>query len=229
MGWIYIIRNKVNGKCYIGQTIQKKPNNRWVQHKYRPHGLLKPAFEKYGVDSFEFSTICEIQEGDSWRETLDAREIFEIKERNTLTPNGYNLQTGGNHPVVSEETKEKIREAKKGAKNYNYGQHLSDETKLKMSKSISGDKHWNFRRKTPEDSKAKMRNSHLSENNPKIGKKVEQWSKDRKTLIEVHTSLASAARKLNIRNSICISRCCHGKRPSAGGFYWKTYREENAT
>jgi len=226
MGWIYMIRNKVNGKCYVGQTSQKKSIHRWVQHKYRPHGLLKLAFEKHGFENFEFSTICEIPEGDGWREDLDAREILEIKERNTLTPNGYNLQTGGNHPETNEETKNKIRETKIGEKNYNYGKHLSTETKSKMSESIRGEKHWNFGKRTPEESKVKMRNAHLSENNPKIGKKIEQWSKDRKILIDIHTSLASAARKLNIKHSTCISKCCCDKKPSAYGFYWKLHREQ---
>jgi group I intron endonuclease len=223
MGWIYLIRNKVNGKCYVGQTSQEKSENRWSQHKYRPHGLLKFAFEKYGFENFEFSTICEIPEGDGWRESLDAREIIEINARNTLTPHGYNLQTGGNHPIVHQETKEKIRESKKGDKNYNYGKHLSDETKARMSASISGEKHWNFGKKASGDSKIKMKQSHI---NLEKGKEVEQWSHDRKTLIEVHKSLAIAARKLDI-SSQGISRCCCGKRPSSGGFFWKLHREEN--
>ena len=110
MGWIYLIRNKVNDKCYVGQTSQKKAENRWSQHKYRPHGLLKSAFQKYGFDNFEFSTICEIPQGDGWREALDAREILEISRLNTMTPLGYNLQSGGGHPIVHQETREKIEE-----------------------------------------------------------------------------------------------------------------------
>lgn len=55
-------------------------------------------------------------------------------------------------------------------------------------------------------------------------KKVEQWSKHKKVLIEVHDSLKGAGKKLNMAPT-SISMCCKGKRPSAGGFYWKLYRE----
>lgn len=221
MGWIYMIKNKVNGKCYIGQTIQKKVENRWSQHTYRPHGVLKLAFQKYGLDNFEFSIICEIPEGDGWRERLDSREIFEIIERNTITPWGYNLQSGGGHPVVHQETKEKIRESKKGDKNYNYGKHLSEETKARMSASISGENHWNFGKKASDESRAKMRNSRLA---LELGKEVEQWSYDKNTLIEIHKSLASAARKLGVKPQ-SISRCCCHRKPTAYGFHWKLHRE----
>jgi group I intron endonuclease len=216
----------VNDKCYVGQTSQEKAENRWSQHKYRPHGLLKLAFQKYGFENFEFSTICEISQGDGWREALDAREILEISRLNTMTPLGYNLQSGGGHPIVHQETREKIRVSKKGANNYNYGKHLSEETKARMSVSLSGENHWNFGKHPTEQTKTKLKESHISENNPKIGKEVEQWSKDRKDLIEVYTSMSSAARKLGVQPQ-SISRCCCGRKPSAYGFYWKLREQES--
>ena len=111
MGWIYMIRNKVNGKCYIGQTRRKKVEFRWSQHKNRP-GIMKSAFDKHGVENFEFSVICEIP-----TEELNAREILEIRERNTLYQNGYNLESGGNTNVITHpETRKKMSEANKGEK-----------------------------------------------------------------------------------------------------------------
>ena len=51
---IYKITNKVNGKCYIGQS--NDIHRRWKQElasnaKLNPH--LARAFEKYGIDNFE--------------------------------------------------------------------------------------------------------------------------------------------------------------------------------
>ena len=122
MGWIYMITNKANGKCYVGQTSRERANDRWSAHRCRPSGCLKGAFEKYDSSNFDFSIICEIPKGDGWREELDAREILEIKERNTLTPNGYNIEEGGNrNKVVTKETREKIGAANRGARSPHFG------------------------------------------------------------------------------------------------------------
>ena len=187
MGWIYLIRNKLNGKSYVGQTIKKRVEQRWSEHRRRPQGCLKDAFVKHGFENFEFSAICEIPQGDGWREALDAREIIEIKDRNTLAPNGYNIEHGGNkNKIIQEETKRKLSQALKGRKR-----------SLEMRKMV-GDAHF---------------------------KKVEQWSKDRQTLIEVHDSLKDAGQKLGIA-APSISMCSSGKRQSAGGFYWKLREQE---
>jgi group I intron endonuclease len=189
MGWIYLIKNKLNGKCYVGQTIKKKAILRWHEHRRQPQGCLKYAFEKHGFENFEFSTICEIPESDGWREALDAREIFEIKERNTLVPNGYNIEDGGNKKkTIKQETKQKLSQVLKGRK------------RSAEIRKMVGDAHF---------------------------KKVEQWSKDGLTLIEVHTSLKGAGEKLNI-SPPSISMCSRGKRVTAGGFRWKLHREQTS-
>jgi len=136
MGWIYLIRNKINGKCYVGQTSQERVKYRWYSHRSHPTGRLKGAFNKYDLSNFEFSTICEIPKGDGWREALDAREILEIKERNTLVPNGYNIEEGGNrNKVVSKETREKIGNANRGDRSPHFGVFSS-----KHPRSIKVDK-----------------------------------------------------------------------------------------
>lgn len=122
MGWIYIITNTKNGKCYIGQTIRRTPEIRWSCEKSNPHGLLRPAFAKYGVENFKFETICEIDESEGWRERLDEREILEIQQRNSLQPNGYNIERGGRRY--------------KG--DGNIGKPRTEETKLRISSSLTG-------------------------------------------------------------------------------------------
>lgn len=90
MGFIYSIKNTVNGREYIGQTRAKKVETRWNQHKTNPHGILKYAFPKWGLENFIFSIVSEIPV-----EELNDREVKEIKDRNTMAPYGYNLRSGG--------------------------------------------------------------------------------------------------------------------------------------
>src|ERR1035437_470499 len=71
---------------------------------------------------------------------------------NSLKPDGYNLHTGGNNHIASEETRSKMSDsAKKRPKMREEtknkiisslkGRTPSEETKLKISKSIKGRKH----------------------------------------------------------------------------------------
>lgn len=64
---IYIIENTINGKIYVGQSINL--NRRWASHKsaYKRysegsescwHQALWNAFDKYGVDKFEYKIVA---------------------------------------------------------------------------------------------------------------------------------------------------------------------------
>ena len=87
---IYKIINNINGKIYVGQSIDIK--ERWKQHLYKAYNekelgynsAIHQAFRKYGYENFSFEIIeeCEIEE-------LDNKECYWIRELNTLTPNGY--------------------------------------------------------------------------------------------------------------------------------------------
>ena len=131
MGWIYQIRNVNDGKCYIGQTI-RNVEVRWNQHKNSVNlkkdiGVLQRALKLHGVEKFSFEIICEVP-----NEDLDSREIQEIAERDTLVPNGYNLQKGGREKTMHETTKQKLSEANKGEKSYLFGKVYTDEEKEQM-------------------------------------------------------------------------------------------------
>lgn len=86
---IYMHKNKINGKIYIGQTFQDNPNNRWQNG----HGYIKqPKFFsdiiKYGWLNFEHSIL----EKDLTQQEANARETFWIKYFNSCK-NGYNSVT----------------------------------------------------------------------------------------------------------------------------------------
>lgn len=89
---IYKFTNKIDGKSYIGQSVDIK--RRYKEHKTRKteYSLFHDAIKEYGFDNFDFSIIelCKVEE-------LDEKEIYYIKEYNTLIPNGYNVSEGGYH------------------------------------------------------------------------------------------------------------------------------------
>ena len=110
---IYKITNRLDGKVYIGQTIQKVEERFW-QHCHRcpsqPHrSYIHNAIQKDGKDNFTVEVIAST-------DSLDALNILEehyIRTLNTLAPRGYNLHPGGCGKICHPETKAKISAAMK--------------------------------------------------------------------------------------------------------------------
>lgn len=132
---IYIIRNTVNGKVYIGQS--RRISNREYCHfhalekgtHYNKH--LQRSYNTYGRDAFVFEVIewCDVSE-------LDEREKYYIQKYDSMNINkGYNNEGGGN---VGKEVSERVREAKRGANNPMYGKSPSEESREKMRISSRG-------------------------------------------------------------------------------------------
>ena len=119
-GVIYLVRNKVNGKCYIGQTYQKngfrdrygvKYNQSLIEGFYNSHkqmvikakeskrqliyerDLILQDLEKYGIENFEVNECIDYAFS---RQELDAKEKTYIKYyRSLIKENGYNKTAGG--------------------------------------------------------------------------------------------------------------------------------------
>ena len=132
MGYIYKITNTVNGKSYIGQTINK-PEYRINNHfNLNDKGCvaIHNAIRKYGRDAFTLEILHEALDI-----FLDDLEIAEINKHNTLAPNGYNIEGGGNaNKVLSDQTRQKMSESRKGRK-------VTLETRKKLSEANRGKKH----------------------------------------------------------------------------------------
>lgn len=90
MTGIYKITNQLNGKSYIGQSIDIM--GRWRRHRVQAQKEDTPlycAIRKYGIDNFTFEVVeeCSFEE-------LNNREIYWIQYYNTYYA-GYNQTTGG--------------------------------------------------------------------------------------------------------------------------------------
>ena len=109
IGYIYIIKNNINNKVYIGQTRMS------VEARFKKHlslqdsnknMLIYKAIKKYGKSNFYVEIIEE-----TLVDNLNDLEEFYIKKYDSFN-NGYNLCRGGNQPnrVKKEFSKEVIDE-----------------------------------------------------------------------------------------------------------------------
>lgn len=92
---IYIIKNTINNKVYIGQSVDIKI--RWYAHKQSAKNeksqdantYIHSAMRKYGIENFylEILELCEYSK-------LSEREIYWIKKYHSYD-DGYNMTRGG--------------------------------------------------------------------------------------------------------------------------------------
>lgn len=91
---IYIIKNDINNKVYIGQA--KNTSKRFKSHckpsSLRDGTLVDRAIQKYGSDHFYVEVL------ESQIENYNEREQYWIQQYNSLKPNGYNILSGGEEP-----------------------------------------------------------------------------------------------------------------------------------
>lgn len=94
-GIIYLIRNKVDGKCYVGQTkhsFVERYSYEWTKSINTLY--LKNAIEKYGKDNFEVNIL---EHSIKTIEELNRLEEENAVKYNCYSPNGYNLRCCGNN------------------------------------------------------------------------------------------------------------------------------------
>ena len=246
MGYIYLITNIITKKQYVGKTQREDIEKRWKEHKkcdkYTIGRCLLNAYNKYGIDNFKFQIICIC-----FDEDCNYYEEEYIKKFNTLSPNGYNLESCGNnskcHPEtkkliseklkgrqltpVTDELRRKNSESKLGSKNHNFGKAITEERRKKLSSAIK--KLWQERRdngtyneyikKINEGSKLNIlfKKNHISPNRKPVGR-----YDDKGILLESYTSTVEAGLKVGISSST-IAKVCRGvpSYKTAAGFIWK--------
>ena len=157
MGYVYKITNTVNGKAYIGISVNEPTQGRIKEHlSGRGNRIIARAVKKYGKEVFTY----EILEENVFDEFLPDLEVAYIANFNTVVPNGYNLTSGGEvAKTLSDETRCKISDTLTGEKNPNFGKPMSDEQRKQISESMTGQKRKphsaKTRRKMSESNKGK--------------------------------------------------------------------------
>lgn len=228
---IYEILNTVNGKKYIGQSIN-------IHKRYKGHisklnqnthhnQYLQNSWNKYGKENFTFNIIeqCDIDD-------LDELEKFYISYYKTCDRRyGYNIDDGGNsNKCLSDETRRKISESHKK-------ENLSDETKRKMSESAKKrcatqewiDFHHNVvsGRSVSDDTKLKMSKSHMGHKHSDSTREKIRKSNMGDPVLCVELNIVfdcakDACVSLGIGDTMSgsILQCCRGKRKTCGGYSW---------
>lgn len=214
LNYIYKIVNKTNGKVYIGKTTYTIAY-RWIQHisaatsdkeKDDYNYLLHKAIRKYGVDNFTVEVVEEVEDTSK----LSMREMYWIGHYNSCIleedSNGYNMTYGGEG--VSKINKQKIYQLWESG----FGSleitkqtgHHSASIKNILETLDSYSKEIDFARNT--------------------GNTVFQYSESGE-LIGSYPSISYAARQVGVDPSV-ISKCCHGQKQSAAGYFWSLSAEQ---
>ena len=103
-------------------------------------------------------------------EFLDTLEREAIAKFNTLAPHGYNLDTGGSNGMPSEETRQKMSEARRGENHPMYGKQHTEETRRKQSEAMKGEKNHQYGKTPSEETRQKQSEANKGENHPMYGK-----------------------------------------------------------
>lgn len=114
--YVYKIVNSVNGKIYVGQTMQRY-QKRFVDHLYEAFEMkrktrLYAAMRKHGREAFSITLLEELLPP----ATIDDLNLAEEKwvAHYNSVEDGYNLHPGGKNKPCHPETKIKISESLKG-------------------------------------------------------------------------------------------------------------------
>jgi len=197
MGYIYLIKNNINGKNYVGQTIQNDINKRWNKHKQVNKSFIGTclfnAYKKYGIDNFKFKILCICFDEDTNR-----FEEEYIKKYNCLYPNGYNMINGGRNRKFTPILKKIISEKLKGEKHPMFGKHLKEETKQKLREKNIGINNANYGKKLTNEARehlSKLAKERYKNNN--YCQKIEIKKKISKSLIDYYQNN-------NIQNKNCV-------------------------
>ena len=91
---IYIIKNDINTKVYIGQALDSKQRFKSHCKGDYDNSLIDKAIQKYGKEHFWFEIL------ESQIENYNEREKYWIRYYNSIKPFGYNILNGGDEPPV---------------------------------------------------------------------------------------------------------------------------------
>lgn len=207
---IYLIRNLINGKIYIGKA--KCINKRIKQHitnlnkKVRSHenDHFINAWHKYGRDNFSY---CVLEYLPLNEKLLSEKEIyFILKYNSNNNKKGYNKRLDSSTGlIVSEETRLKLSNAQR------------KRFESKTERDIIGNKSKEFWKNNPEIKKQ------MSEKvSDKIRKyKIGKFEYNTNNLLEIFDKRADIKLKYPDYYTQAILGCCQGTKKSYKGFYWK--------
>lgn len=218
---IYKITNQLNGKVYIGQSINIE--HRWKEHiQEAKNGIrnyaLYNAMRKYGIENFSFEIIEECSEKE-----LDEKEVYYIKEYNSYY-DGYNSTLGGQGKGFQRciNSQEIYDLWDQGLSVFEINEKLKDKVgHTTIRKYLQSYKNYSVKESNSRGNLRSIKANEFRKNNPNCNSsrnKVVQydlWGK----YIASYDSYEDAERKTGI-DSVVIGRVINGIQNQAGGFQW---------
>lgn len=148
---IYKATNKINGKCYIGQTrqsLRERKNKHLTCARKGIDTHFYRAIRKYGADNFDWEIICTVNN----KQRLNELETYYITKYDSIK-NGYNMIDGGDNNVMdlegvktkhdeimqSKEVRDKISAS---MKKYRQEHPFTEEHRKRLSESAKGNRNF---------------------------------------------------------------------------------------
>lgn len=225
--YIYKFTNNINGKIYIGQSIN--PNKRKMEHLYGRKNKKNTYFDnilrKKGMENFTFEIIDKAYNTND----IDKLEKEYIKKFNSLKPNGYNICKGGRNqqgswnskPINEYDLKGNYIATYESASYYHNFINKNYDRRM-ITRSCNELKHYKeriFR--------------YVGEEKPKPYKKclpnhrTQVYQFDLKgKFIKKYNSVTEASRKTNTCRTT-IMGCINGKYKTANNYIWSKKKEFN--
>ncbi len=210
---VYLVKNKMNGKGYVGQT-RRALNERWAEHVHNALQMKKEmpiyaAIRKHGADNFEVTVLQECMSDVE----LNAAEMEWIAKLGTFS-NGYNATRGGfgiSGYRHTEDAKRRMGLNRSGKKNHNYGKAWGKTSWSEEDIEVVRQKNKVNPRchlpRTEEDKIKIAKSKHI---------RVQQLDMSG-NILATYDSMLDAEQKTGVGRT-GISRCCRFPHRSAGGF-----------
>ena len=148
---VYQIKNRINGKCYIGSSVnlrhRQREHVRKLQRGKHRNRHLQRAFDKYGIETFVFSIL----------EYVSSKKLIESEQHylDVLKPE-YNICLIAGSTLGSRHTAETCARLSQS----HMGKRHSAKTRRKMSIAQSGERHPNYDKQASAETRAKMSEAH---------------------------------------------------------------------
>lgn len=214
---IYMHKNKINNKVYIGQTytpLKVRFGKNGIGYRGCP--IFRNAIKKYGWENFDHIVL---ESGVMDQESANKREKYYISLYDSTNPNkGYNIQIGGNEQTkLSIEVHQYDMDGSyiKTYKSISDAQRDNKITNGKISDCCNGKRksaggyRWSYE-------KYEYLEKYVRETNSKM---VHQYSLSG-NYVKTYNHLSDAVKEFKLQNGAHISSCCNGFRDTAYGYMW---------
>ena len=231
--YLYCHTNKINGKKYIGISVQK-PNHRWKNGRgYKGCPKFKRAIEKYGWENFTHEILLT----QLTHEEASEKEKEYIAKYDTVN-NGYNVLSGGldnsangekffkTRPINQYSLSKTLIKTWDSMSDIERELHIGHQSISNVCSKITHTAHgyiWRYQDDCGDINDLIIKNTHCQHNTFNTQQRlINQYDLDG-NLIKQWNSIDEASKSFNKSHNTAILNCCdrRGRIKSAYGYQWR--------